>query len=95
MRCEIRPNPGALRGRDKADGRELLALFAGHVLPDRPAYSRGVRQYMAEHFQSKSGFKLVEGHYDGYCEDLHRSTFCLAPEGLLQADVLLARPLNL
>ena len=44
-------------------------------------YSRGVRQFIKAHLLGTRGFKVVEGHYNGYCEDLHRAQFCLAPEG--------------
>ena len=69
------------RGAEVNPARGILALFAGHILEDKPMYSRGVRQFIKAHLLGTRGFKVVEGHYNGYCEDLHRAQFCLAPEG--------------
>jgi hypothetical protein len=69
--------------------RDHFVFFAGSIKPWLPSYSRGVRQYIAEHFSSRPDwyvFKRTEALSPtmraNYLDHMRRSLFCLCPEGL-------------
>ncbi len=67
--------------------RKWLAHFGGTVLPinltdERGShYSKGVRQYLKEHYSADKDFRITGTRIDSYFEDMMSSRFCLCPEG--------------
>ena len=67
--------------------KKWLAHFGGTVLPitltdERGShYSKGVRQYIKEHFTEDPKFRITGTRVDTYIEDMMSSVFCLCPEG--------------
>lgn len=67
--------------------KEWLAHFGGTVLPlnltdERGShYSKGVRQYIKEHFSHDKDFRITGTRVKTYIKDMMSSTFCLCPEG--------------
>ena len=71
----------------KRPAKKWLAHFGGTVLPinltdERGShYSKGVRQYIKEHFSSDPKFRITGTRIKTYIEDMMSSVFCLCPEG--------------
>ena len=67
--------------------KQWLAHFGGTVLPlsltdERGShYSKGVRQYIKEHFSDDIDFRITGTRINTYIQDMMLSTFCLCPEG--------------
>lgn len=67
--------------------RKWLAHFGGTVVPatlkdERGSfYSKGVRQYIKEHFSKDKSFRITGTRIDSYINDMMSSQFCLCPEG--------------
>ena len=67
--------------------KQWLAHFGGTVLSmslvdERGAlYSKGVRQYIKQHFSSDPDFRITGTRVSNYTQDMMASTFCLCPEG--------------
>lgn len=67
--------------------RKWLAHFGGTVLPatlkdERGSfYSKGVRQYIKEHYSKDRQFRITGTRVDTYIHDMMSSLFCLCPEG--------------
>ena len=67
--------------------RKWLGHFGGTVLPinltdERGSrYSKGVRQYIKEHYSNDPDFKITGTRVTSYIEDMMSSKFCLCPEG--------------
>ena len=71
----------------KRPNKQWLAHFGGTVLPlnltdERGShYSKGVRQYIKEHFSHDKDFRVTGTRVNSYVKDMMLSTFCLCPEG--------------
>ena len=71
----------------KRPEKQWLAHFGGTVLPlnltdERGShYSKGVRQYIKEHFSHDKDFRITGTRVTTYIKDMMSSTFCLCPEG--------------
>ena len=71
----------------KRPPRKWLAHFGGTVLPmnltdERGShYSKGVRQYIKEHYSKDPDFCITGTRVKTYVRDMMSSTFCLCPEG--------------
>ena len=67
--------------------KKWLGHFGGTVLPinltdERGShYSKGVRQYIKEHFSSDKDFRITGTRIKSYIQDMMSSNFCLCPEG--------------
>lgn len=67
--------------------KKWLGHFGGTVLPitltdERGShYSKGVRQYIKEHFTDDKDFRITGTRIKTYIQDMMSSTFCLCPEG--------------
>ena len=67
--------------------RKWLGHFGGTVLPinltdERGShYSKGVRQYIKEHFSGDDDFRITGTRIRTYNQDMMSSKFCLCPEG--------------
>ena len=67
--------------------KQWLAHFGGTVLPlnltdERGShYSKGVRQYIKEHYSHDKDFRVTGTRVSTYVKDMMSSTFCLCPEG--------------
>ena len=44
-------------------------------------YSKGVRQYIKEHFSKDKSFRITGTRIESYIDDMMSSQFCLCPEG--------------
>ena len=72
---------------EKRPEKQWLAHFGGTVLPlnltdERGShYSKGVRQYVKEHFSNDKDFRVTGTRVSTYVRDMMSSTFCLCPEG--------------
>ena len=73
--------------QSKRPPKQWLAHFGGTVLPlsltdERGShYSKGVRQYIKEHFSHDKAFRVTGTRVNTYVKDMMSSTFCLCPEG--------------
>lgn len=71
----------------KRPQKQWLAHFGGTVLPlnltdERGShYSKGVRQYIKEHFSHDKDFRVTGTRVNTYVNDMMSSIFCLCPEG--------------
>ena len=67
--------------------RKWLGHFGGTVLPmdlkdERGSrYSKGVRQYIKEHYMNDPDFRITGTRANTYIHDMMTSVFCLCPEG--------------
>ena len=67
--------------------KKWLGHFGGTVLPlnltdERGShYSKGVRQYIKEHFSKDPDFRITGTRIKTYVHDMMSSKFCLCPEG--------------
>ena len=67
--------------------KKWLGHFGGTVIPidvtdERGShYSKGVRQYIKEHFTNDPDFQITGTRVSTYFRDMMSSTFCLCPEG--------------
>ena len=67
--------------------KQWLAHFGGTVVPlnltdERGShYSKGVRQYIKEHYSNDKAFRVTGTRVNSYVKDMMSSTFCLCPEG--------------
>ena len=67
--------------------KQWLAHFGGTVLPLNLTdargshYSKGVRQYIKEHFSHDKDFQVTGTRVKTYVRDMMSSIFCLCPEG--------------
>ena len=67
--------------------KQWLGHFGGTVIPlnttdERGShYSKGVRQYIKEHFTNDPDFRITGTRVKTYIKDMMSSTFCLCPEG--------------
>lgn len=72
---------------NKRPVRKWLGHFGGTVvsidLKDERGefYSKGVRQYIKEHFSKDPSFRITGTRVDTYIQDMMSSKFCLCPEG--------------
>ena len=71
----------------KRPQKQWLAHFGGTVLPfdltdERGShYSKGVRQYIKDHFSHDKDFRITGTRVNTYIKDMTSSIYCLCPEG--------------
>ena len=67
--------------------RKWLAHFGGTVVSIKVQdergsfYSKGVRQYIKQHYSNDPKFRITGTRVDTYIRDMMSATFCLCPEG--------------